>query len=85
MYGIWELIGCFVFSHRRGNWIADKMKRLLKNKDRPSKGPGEAPRFLKPPTDVEPESPSKGNYLLFNEHVVVVLCNFMLRKKNNDS
>ncbi|CAI9568149.1 unnamed protein product [Staurois parvus] len=39
------------------------MKRLLKTKDKPSKGPGEASRFLKPPIEpvIEPESPYKGS------------------------
>ncbi|XP_068117843.1 coiled-coil domain-containing protein 88B isoform X3 [Hyperolius riggenbachi] len=53
-------------SHRKGNWIADKMKRLLKTKDKPSKGPGEAPRFLSPPKEpvLEPESSLKSEVTL---------------------
>ncbi|XP_075043752.1 coiled-coil domain-containing protein 88B isoform X2 [Mixophyes fleayi] len=55
-----------VHSHRKGNWIADKMKRLLKTKEKPSKGPGETPRFLNPPKEhtLEPDSPSKHSVVL---------------------
>ncbi|KAG8437980.1 hypothetical protein GDO86_008606 [Hymenochirus boettgeri] len=42
---------------RKSNWITDKMKRLLRAKDRPQRGPGDSPRILIPP--VEPTSESE--------------------------
>ncbi|CAJ0967232.1 unnamed protein product [Ranitomeya imitator] len=48
-------------SHKRSNWITDKMKRLLKTKEKPARGPGDVTRFLNPPKEpsLELDSPTK--------------------------